>query len=493
MIDDFYIDPRKHGGDGPGARRPEYVGADIEIDSNRILQSLQEKQPVILHGYGGPLLEHFVLVVGSQTDAAERRLVAFDPYPGSDRDQPGKQIEIKVVNRAMSHPTLSSVVFRNMRMVKAPESKPVTDSPPTTTGTDSVTMKDETVLSGKIQNPNAKFKTSYGEVEVKMNEVVSFQDSFLALSDGSSMKGNFSEAKFSFATPRGVLSLPGNEITRIVRGSASETSLTRSAQPTSLPMRAASAEGGSSLVGRVIDNFGKPLPGATVGIVNSRFSTLTDEKGNYALTYVPGKIQVSFAKTGYLSQFLSFEIAVAVQYPVQNVTLTKEPPGAGVFLLGRGIYIPLTQCEVRKKILDMTNPFLNIPETRMEWRFSVVGSPTPINSGTNPSSWLAGVLVFLDNDKRGLSLYRVSSPDNEFYRRTLIKDRNKYQYELIDDHSREINGVLIRTIPPDPGLYCSGRRIEDTFPFPELPQESAKSARVGAFASSCAFLWLCIP
>ena len=40
----------------------------------------------------------------------------------------------------------------------------------------------------------------------------------------------------------------------------------------------------------------------------------------------------------------------------------------------------------------------------------------PINSGTNPSSWLAGVLVFLDNDKRGLSLYRVSSPDNEFYR-----------------------------------------------------------------------------
>ncbi len=39
------------------------------------------------------------------------------------------------------------------------------------------------------------------------------------------------------------------------------------------------------------------------------------------------------------------------------------------------------------------------------------------------------------------------------------------------------------------GTYCSGRRIEDTFPFPELPQESAKSARVGAFA----FLWLCIP
>ncbi len=142
MIDDFYIDPRKHGGDGPGARRPEYVGADIEIDSNRILQSLQEKQPVILHGYGGPLLEHFVLVVGSQTDAAERRLVAFDPYPGSDRDEPGKQIEIKVANGVMSHPTLSSVVFRNMRMVKAPESKPVTDSPPTTTGTDSVTMKD---------------------------------------------------------------------------------------------------------------------------------------------------------------------------------------------------------------------------------------------------------------------------------------------------------------------------------------------------------------
>ncbi|MEK7676775.1 MAG: DUF5615 family PIN-like protein [Verrucomicrobiota bacterium] len=46
---------------------------------------------------------------------------------------------------------------------------------------------------------------------------------------------------------------------------------------------------------------------------------------------------------------------------------------------------------------------------------------------------------------------------------------------------------------PAQELYCSGRRIEDTFPFPELPQESAKSARVGAFASSCAFLWLCIP
>ncbi|MEK7675484.1 MAG: serine hydrolase [Verrucomicrobiota bacterium] len=58
---------------------------------------------------------------------------------------------------------------------------------------------------------------------------------------------------------------------------------------------------------------------------------------------------------------------------------------------------------------------------------------------------------------------------------------------------RESFKVATSVNPTTFDAYCSGRRIEDTFPFPELPQESAKSARVGAFASSCAFLWLCIP
>ena len=118
MIDDFYPDPRKFNGNSPGATRPAYVGGDVTLDQQQILTSLKSGQPIVLHGFGGPLKEHFILAVGFKTDAdGKQTLMAFDPYPGNDSDKPGKQIEISLGAMPIVHPIYSSIVFQKMRVV----------------------------------------------------------------------------------------------------------------------------------------------------------------------------------------------------------------------------------------------------------------------------------------------------------------------------------------------------------------------------------------
>ena len=53
-IDDYYPDPRKHGGDTQGPSRLPYVGPDEPIDFEKIEEALRAGQPTILRGDGGP-------------------------------------------------------------------------------------------------------------------------------------------------------------------------------------------------------------------------------------------------------------------------------------------------------------------------------------------------------------------------------------------------------------------------------------------------------
>ena len=82
------------------------------------------------------------------------------------------------------------------------------------------------------------------------------------------------------------------------------------------------------------------MAGASIAVEHTRFSTITDDQGSYSLGYVPGKIQVSFSKAAYYSGGLTFEIATPSTYPVQNVTLVKEPPfDNGMFFIGDNGYV----------------------------------------------------------------------------------------------------------------------------------------------------------
>lgn len=117
MIDDFYEDPRKYGGNGPGAKRPTWVSADVELSVERIIGELDAGRPVILHGFGGPLQEHFVLVVGRDAQTSPPSLVIYDPYPGKTADTPGQKLSISTGDATLRHPSYSDISFLKMRLV----------------------------------------------------------------------------------------------------------------------------------------------------------------------------------------------------------------------------------------------------------------------------------------------------------------------------------------------------------------------------------------
>jgi hypothetical protein len=118
MIDDFYIDPRLHGGRSPGARRPDYVGADLAIDRALIEAELRAGRPVVLHGSGGPLGKHFVLAVGlTQGVAGGRQLIVLDPWPAPGQTLPKPDVRLDLSAARLRHPDIPGLVFDKMRRV----------------------------------------------------------------------------------------------------------------------------------------------------------------------------------------------------------------------------------------------------------------------------------------------------------------------------------------------------------------------------------------
>jgi hypothetical protein len=118
MIDDFYIDPRLHGGRSPGARRPDYVSTDIAVDLALIGSELRSGQPVVLRGAGGPLGQHFVLAVGlAQDDAGSRQLIVLDPWPAPGEIMPKPEVRLDLASSPLRHPDIPGLVFDRMRRV----------------------------------------------------------------------------------------------------------------------------------------------------------------------------------------------------------------------------------------------------------------------------------------------------------------------------------------------------------------------------------------
>ncbi len=118
VIDDFYIDPRLHGGRSPGARRPGYVGADLAIDRALIESDLRAGRPVVLHGSGGPLGKHFVLAIGlAQGETGGRQLIVLDPWPAPGQTLPKPEVRIDFTAASLPHPDIAGLVFDKMRRV----------------------------------------------------------------------------------------------------------------------------------------------------------------------------------------------------------------------------------------------------------------------------------------------------------------------------------------------------------------------------------------
>lgn len=115
VVEDYYADPRKYGGNGPGAIKPQSVKEEAAIDSKLLLEAIDRGEPVILHGKGGPLNNHFVLVTGYRKySSGDIEIIANDPWPEASN---GAYIYLPLAaNSSLTHPTLNQIEFSGMRL-----------------------------------------------------------------------------------------------------------------------------------------------------------------------------------------------------------------------------------------------------------------------------------------------------------------------------------------------------------------------------------------
>jgi len=186
----------------------------------RIVLELEKGRPVILHGFGGPLGEHFLLAVGfTMAEPGRGKLVAIDPYPGRDVNVPAQKIEFDLAEPRLQHPVFSDIKFGKMRLIESDQAVN-RGAPQTSKDVLAVKLKDGTAVVGSIRNDSLTFRTTYGDVKVRAAEVSRFQGSILTLKDMSSLKGSFIGPDLSIASDHGVLNLPVGEIIDIAKPSA---------------------------------------------------------------------------------------------------------------------------------------------------------------------------------------------------------------------------------------------------------------------------------
>jgi hypothetical protein len=467
MIDDFYQDPRKFNGNGPGAKRPSYVGSDVAFDAPKLIAALKSGQPVILHGFGGPLKEHFVLAVGfDNTIENAPVMIVLDPYPGNDLNTLGRKIDINLAVTPPTHPILKEIVFRQMRFVSKADAQPsglALSVEHYETG-----LKDGSVLVGQLQLRELEFKTSYGGATISLRDLLSYKEGFLVLRDGTKLKGSFPANSLALQTSRGLVNLPVDLVVSISLPSASEATASVAVTPIEVSTSpqgiqpAAQAprpmDNAPNLSGRVFSCFGQPLAGVSVQVKNTRFATLTDAAGNYSVSYVPGTLKVSYEKQGYYPVSLDLQIATSAAYPVQDQHLFKFPPGKGIYFVGNLDYVPLKESRVAARTVENKGggSMLNPERESAQNIFTVSGQPTIIQK--------RGDLVFVDSDQKHNSFCRIYT-GQEFYRRRMfgIGIGFKHEYEqMAVTEKRLADGVLERSLVLSPGDYILVSHVFNT-------------------------------
>lgn len=446
MIDDFYADPRPLGGDGPGAdKRPEYIGEETDVDRVAIETALGDGRPVILHGFGGPLAEHFVVAVGLRRGSGSAwSLVAIDPWPGKEQTAPGREIEIPFDADPLAHPLLPGVTFTKMRLMQGPwpAAAPVAETTPAATpqatGGDTVALKDGSVLVGTIAPTTLAFQTSFGEAQVPTDKIVEYKDGTLTLADGSTLKGTFAEpmlgtAKLDIATAAGALAVPLGEITAIRRAGIVVTPAAPAQQAPSLDGSLGLGQG--ILAGRVLNNFGLPLRDVEIAISGTKLKATTNSQGEYLVPYVPGVVEAVYHKMGYESQRRQFQISATADYPVQDVYLYEMLPSTTYVVVGAADYGPLTKCDMR---LSWRKP----NTSNSELHYFVSGLPTPIAS-------VLDRFTFGNSTGKHLRLHRLD--ENGGYRRTAGYN---HEESLIDTQLDSHDGFDLVTAVLQAGTYA---------------------------------------
>ena len=180
---------------------------------------------------------------------------------------------------------------------------------------DKISVKDGSALSGTMAGGTLPFKSSFGKIKVNAADIEGFAAGKLHLTDGTVLNGAFVGGDIEIETSVGTLEVDAEEIVAIERGDGPAAQEGPELQA-----------GQGRLTGRVVDPFGRPLPGATVRIVGTQFSAETDAEGSYQLSYVPGYMRVQVTRPGYESVEWELGLSQAAIYPIENKVLVPVKP-----------------------------------------------------------------------------------------------------------------------------------------------------------------------
>lgn len=264
-----------------------------------------------------------------------------------------------------------------------------------------IELKDGTRLTGEIQSPRLYFESSFGSMEIEPTKVQSFGSGQLELTDGSILNADLGKGDLVVETSRGELEIKMKdivEISRVIAAGGGPGGPKLIAEP-----------GQGILTGRVLDNFGQPVKGASVRIAGSSLSAETDESGHYSLAYSPGRFFVEIDHAGHDPSAFNLELASATTFPVEDKTLVSVPAPGRIYYQNQTEWSELGRCWVRKVSSD-SGEF----DQSGEERYVAEGDPLLIVSDEMPAFLdMTGIEGRISGN--ALSLYPVA-PDGTIIR-----------------------------------------------------------------------------
>lgn len=205
------------------------------------------------------------------------------------------------------------------------------------------------------------------------------------------------------------------------------------------------------VTGQVVDEFGKPVVGATVQVQGTTFRGSTDSGGKYSVPYVPGNFTVDIQKQGFTSAEFSLNIASPMRYPAASVTLIPIPPIPGFYLFGRSDYQSVYYGSyIAARVVDNVQRIgvLDFAFKDQEFSLSTGGKSVPAFS--------SGHLKFLDSvsPTTDFKLVRVGENGRILYRKHFMDGTVKDSISIIPEQIKIVDQVLIRETDLGPGHYA---------------------------------------
>lgn len=230
--------------------------------------------------------------------------------------------------------------------------------------TDEISVSDGSTLAGNLSGGRVPFESSFGSIEVSVDDVQSYAKDELRLADGSVLKGSFGAGVVTVTTSFGAVEVPLQNI----------VSITRASGEVAAPAGASPAPGQGVLTGKVVDNFGTPVAGATVQIAGTTLRAETQNDGSYQVPYVPGDFAVSIEHIRYDPTSFALKLTQASTYPIEDKVLLRLPPQSGVYFWDTDGWSPLGECTLQQTSAIPNDGRIDFKGVRKD-AYRVVGSP----------------------------------------------------------------------------------------------------------------------